>query len=57
MTKELIKKCKICGKELELWEWNSILSYHAGNISRDEIGSQGADIYCDDCYKKVTTND
>jgi hypothetical protein len=54
MNINLTKKCKLCGRELELGEWNSILNYQSGNISRDEIGYQGADIYCDECYKKVT---
>jgi hypothetical protein len=54
MTRDLTKKCKNCGKELELWEWNSILSYQSGDVSRDEIGYQGADIYCDECYKERT---
>lgn len=54
MEQNLIRKCKGCGRELELWEWNSILSYQSGNTALDEIGHQGADIYCDECYKERT---
>lgn len=54
MEQNLTRKCKGCGRELELWEWNSILSYQSGDTTRDEIGHQGADIYCDECYKERT---
>lgn len=54
MEQNLTKKCKGCGRELEFWEWNTILSYQAGDVSRDEIGSQGADTYCEDCYSERT---
>jgi hypothetical protein len=54
MVRDVTRKCKECKKELEFWEWHSILTYRTGNTALDEVGWQGADVYCEECYKKVT---
>ena len=47
----IVRKCKDCGKELDFYEWNSILTYRKPmDTANDLIGWSGADVYCDECY-------